>query len=250
MSEETAPSTMIDVSTNTEPESSTTVDLTPETKDVSETTTKTEEYLYAGKYKSAEDLEAGYKELYGKFTAKTPEAPDEYKFDFTENEALKSVEINLDDDPTYQKMVPLFKELNLSQDQANALVETYLESSMEGITDIGEELKKLGPNANDIVTRANAFVAKYLSPEEQGIAEQLGQTAEGVQFLEKMAKMRGEADIPVDAQAFAPKQTYQELMAEAVALRKGNPNFDIDRPAQAKYEQMMDAAVKLQTGSE
>lgn len=210
---------------------------------------KQDDYLYGGKYKSVDDLEKGYKELYSKYTEKRPEAPEKYEFDFSEHETLKSQEISLDDDPTYQKMVPLFKELNLTQDQANMLVSTYLETSYEAIPDQAQEIEKLGPNAQEIINRTNSFVSKNFTAEEQELAMAIGATADGVKFLDKIAKMRGEQPIPTDAADYAPKKSYQELMAEATAFLKSHPNFDIDKKAQARYERMMDEAVKLQIGS-
>lgn len=206
-------------------------------------------YMYAGKYKSIEELEKGYKEVVQKLTEKTPSAPEEYEFNFSENEALKHVNIDLENDPTYAKMVPLFKELNLTQDQASAIFNTYLESEFGDMPDPGNEMMKLGPKANDIIKRVSGFVERNFNEVEQGIAQQIGATAEGVQFLDKIAMMRGEQPIPTNAQDFAPRKTHQQLLAEAVALRQSAPNFDIDKQAQAKYEALMDEAVKRQLGS-
>lgn len=246
--------TLIDVSANTEAENTQEATNTEVTRDETEAAPEAEglaeDHMYAGKFKSAEELEKGYKELVQKLTEKRPEAPEEYKFDFSENDNLKNLEIDLDDDPTYQKMVPLFKELNLTQEQAGLLVNTYLESAYEAVPDLGDEMKKLGPQANEILEKANAFVAQHLTPEEQEMAKVIGQTAEGVKFLEKMAKMRGEQRLPTDAEAYAAPKPWQEIQAEAIKLRKSTPNFDIDKKAQARYEALMDQAVKIQVGAD
>lgn len=246
--------TMIDVNANIEPEKTTDMSeaVTPdEVKDTSEVTPEKVDHLYAGKYKTAEDLEKGYKEVVQKLTEKRPGAPEEYKFDFSESETLKNVEMSLDNDPTYQKMIPLFKELNLTQEQAQAIVGTYMETAYEGIPDIGEEMKKLGPNANEIITKVNNFVAKQVPEKFRPLVEQAGSTAVGVEFVEWVQNgMMRDNSIPTDAEAYAPRKSYQDLMAEATAMRKSNPNFDIDKKAQARYEQMMDEAVKLQVGAD
>ena len=252
MSEEQA-TTMIDVNTNIEPEATTDVsaEVVPdEVKDTSEVTPEQVDYLYAGKFKTAEALETGYKELMTKFTEKRPTAPDEYNFDFSEHETLKNHQINLDDDPTYQAMVPLFKEMNLSQEQASTLMNTYMESIYSEIPDIGEEMKKLGPNANEMLDRVNKFVAKEVPEKFRPLIEQAGATAVGVEFVEWVQNgMMRDGPIPTDADAYAPRKSYQEVMAEAMELRKGTPNFEIDKKAQARYEALMDQAVKLQVGA-
>lgn len=253
MTEEATTESMIDTTSveETTTETTTEVQMDDVVRDTTETTPEQTDYLYAGKYKSAEDLEKGYKEVVQKLTEKRPSAPEEYKFDFSEHETLKSQEINLGEDETFQKMEPVFKELNLTQEQADKLVSVYLESTFAGVPDIGEEMKKLGGNANDIINKVNSFVAKEMPEQFRPLAEHLGSTALGVQFVEWMQNgMMRDNTIPTDAEAYAPKQSYQELMAEASAFRKSNPNFDIDVKAQQRYEKMMDTAVKMQIGAD
>lgn len=205
-----------------------------------------EETLLAGKYKTAEDLESAYKELMQKYTEKRPEAPEDYNFDFSTHDVLKDKDISLADNPTYQKMVPLFKEMNLSQDQASALINAYFESEFEQVPDIGDELKALGPDANDIINRVNSFVSKELNDEDKQIATWLGQTAEGVRFMERYEKrMRAISNIPEKNAVEAPTKSSADLWEQANRYKEMYQRHN-DFAAQKKYEELSTLATEAQ----
>ena len=125
-------------------------------------------YLYAGKYKSTEDLEKGYKELAAKLREKSPGAPEgDYEFDFSNNEALSDAEIDLDEDAIFNAAIPAFKKAGVSQEQAQLVVEAVLEATYEQMPDIGTELEKLGPNGAEIVSDVNKFVHKTFNEAEK-----------------------------------------------------------------------------------
>lgn len=208
---------------------------------------KTDQPLFAGKYKTLEDFETGHKELVQKLTEKRPEAPEEYKFDFSGHETLSKQDINIGEDPLFKEMLPMFKELNMSQDSVNKVVTKFLEQEMLNVPDMGDELAKLGPRGSETVKRVESFVGKNLDENEQVMARELATTAAGVKLLDKFAAMVSERPIPTEAN-FSPEKTQTELMSEAMRIRDTTPNFEVDTKAQAIYEQLMDKAVKLQLG--
>lgn len=96
-----------------------TMDLSEGAKDQTfEADPNAEDKLFAGKFKSAEELEKGYKEAVQKLTEKTPSAPESYEFDFSGHDVLKDFEIDFSTDPEWQDVAPAFKEANITQDQA------------------------------------------------------------------------------------------------------------------------------------
>lgn len=215
----------------------------------SDEATSEDEYLYAGKYKSIEDLEKGYKEVVQKFTAKSPGAPEDYEFDFSENEVLKDTEISLDDDAIFEAAIPAFKKAGITQEQAQMVVEAVLEKTREQLPDIGAELEKLGPNGAEIVSEVNKFVSKSLTEAEQDIAVLLGQSAEGIQFLDKFRQMSAERSIPSSLDTPSLRSSA-EAIEEAYAYKRSTANFDNDTAAKRRYEKMMDDAMKLQLREE
>lgn len=202
-------------------------------------------YLYAGKYKSIDELEKGYKEAVTKLTEKNPGAPEEYNFDFSENETLKSLDIDLSDDPMFNAALPAFKDAGLTQEQAQSIVASVLEKTVEDAPDIGEELKKLGDNGAQIVDEVQRFVDKSLSAEEQEIAVLLGQSAAGINFMHKYAKAMSEKPIPADIGDHKLVISSDEAINEAMAFKANIPNFDNDSKAKARYEKMMDDAIRI-----
>lgn len=205
-----------------------------------------EGYKYAGKYESLEAFEKGHKELVQKLTEQKPSAPEEYAFDFSENESLKDVKIEGSEDPFLADMLSTFKDANVTQDQANKIIESYYSKSLENKVDTEAELKKLGSEADEVIKSATNFVRDNFEESEQKILEAVASSAEGVKLLQKLSNMNKSQSIPTNAETVINTQSAQELMDEAKSYRESNPNFNVDRTAQAHYETLMDRAVKIQ----
>jgi len=204
--------------------------------------------LYAGKYKSVDDLEKGYKEAVQKLTEKQPQAPEEYNFDFTDDEDFKEFShlepnLALNDDPYVQEIAPVLKKHNISQEAASDIAKAYLKTELSGLGDTGEEMKKLGDNGQQIIKDVNTFVGKNFSQEEQKIAEQIGQSAEGVKFLHKLSKMSGEKTIPGDAGS-GFQESQHDLVEKANQLKQKHGN-NLYGDAAREYERLMDQAAKI-----
>ena len=219
-------------------------DQEPEEKEKGE-----EGYLYAGKYKTMEDFEKGHKELVQKLREKAPAAPEDYTFDFSEDEDLKPhalilEELNVKEDPRFEIMNDVFKKHNLSQDVVNDIVKAQLLHDINSMPDLEEEANSLGEEKDIILAHAQTFVNKHLNEEEIEIAVDLGKTAAGVKLLYKMSKLAGEKNIPQGVNVGVAGPTSKELYAEAFAYKAGHPRFEFDTNAQARYETLLESAVK------
>ena len=205
-----------------------------------------EGYLYANKYKSIEELEKGYKEAISMATKKNPGAPEEYDFDFSDHETLRDADISLDEDAIFTAAIPAFKRNGISQEAAKDIVAEVLASTYEQMPDIGEELKKLGDNGAEMVSSVQKVVSRDFNESERAIAQMLGQTAEGLQFMhDRLVKPMQMQSIPNDLTP-ASVRSADEAIAEAYNYRQSTPNFENDQAAKARYEKMFDDAMRLQ----
>ena len=152
----------------------------------------------------------------------TPEDATEYKFDELDNNLLpEGAELNEDIIGVMQKAA---KEANLSQEQYNLLMSSAIpetlkmqleaqeaeneELSEEEINEIkAEQIEKLGPKSNEIISAVNSFLGQLdkqgvFNDEEMGLLKDgLGATAEGVNILNKLRAYVGGDVIPTQDKA-------------------------------------------------
>lgn len=231
----------------TEPEAETsTDDDTPADSGVGE-----DDKLFFGKYKSYEEAEKGFKELQSKLREKAPEAPEEYNFDLSKDEAFVSDlgedlvnEFNPKEDPRFSVMEEIFKKHNISQEAVDDIVKAQIRFDASLAPDLDAEAKALGDEREIIMANANHFVQKHLNAEEQEIAVTLGQSAAGVKLLYKMSQMAGEKPIPTKVESAEAGPSSSELYAQAFAYKDGVDNFENNEGAKARYDSMIGAAVK------
>jgi predicted transcriptional regulator len=222
---------------------------TTQADDTNQADTTTTQELIFGKYKSIQDAENGYKELTKKIREKFPEAPEAYNFDYSENELFKElkekeVDLNLSEDPLIQQYTPIFKELNLPQTTVDKLVNAYISNEIKNIPNAKEELTKLGSEAPKIIQEVNNFVGKNLSDVEKEIALQIGQTAEGVKFLHKIANLSRGNNIPSKVETIPPKSS-NDLKLEARKIYNEAGGNLIGEQLK-KYESLMDEASRME----
>ncbi len=225
--------------------------LDPVEEPTGEVSEQEEGYLYAGKYKTVEDFEKGHKELVQKLREKTPEAPEDYSFDFSEDEDLKPhalllEDLNVKEDPRFEAMDVVFKKHSLTQEAVNDIVKAQLLYDISSMPDMEAEANSLGEEKDIILAHAQTFVNKHLSGDEIEIAVDLGKSAAGVKLLYKMSKLAGEKSIPPDVGSAVAGPSSKELFAEAFALKSDNPRFEVDSIAQARYESVLEAAIRKQ----
>jgi len=192
--------------------------------------------LYAGKYKSVEDLEKGYREStkYGRdlndkvknLESSIPVAPKNYEFNFKEIEGLENVELT-NEDPDIAAMLPVFKELNLTNDQANKLVQAHLKN-ITTLAESPEQIKeKLGINADVVVTKLQEFTSK-LPEQDQLVMQALSDTSAGVDFLYRHL-IGGELPTP------GPAQDGSNVPQSSAELYKIAFDFKKDRSRSIGY---------------
>lgn len=201
-------------------------------------------HMYAGKYKTAEDLENGYNELAKKLGAKNPSAPDEYTFDFSEDETLAPALEGFDlfEDPMLQSALPAFKKHNISQEAANDIVKAVLEGDMGETVDPQEEINKLGADANQVLSDVEGFVGKFGESEQEHL-KSIATTAEGTRLLHKLMKMSATPDIPTKDAVNAGKKA-DDLYEEAFKIKRETSNFEMNTDAIRRYEALMQEASK------
>lgn len=208
--------------------------------------------LLAGKYKSVEELEKGYREStkYARelgtkikdMESATPKAPEKYEFNFNDIEGLEGVEISIDD-PELKAIIPVFKELNLSQDQASKLIEAHLKNRLSLAESNDQIREKLGSQADIIINKLQEFTNK-LPLEDQQIIQSLADTSAGIDFLYRHL-VGGELSTPgLQNNNGTPQKSAAELKADAFKFKADNiKSIGFDRTQQEQYQQMMRAAL-------
>tara|TARA_R110000822_G_scaffold20601_2_gene65895 strand:+ start:1987 stop:2757 length:771 start_codon:yes stop_codon:yes gene_type:complete len=216
-----------------------------------ETNTTTPETLLAGKYKSVEDLEKGYREStkYSRelndkvktLEGAVPTAPEEYEFNFKEIEGLEDVEIKADD-PDMKAMLPVFKELNLTNDQANRLVQAHLQS-MASLSETPEQIKEgLGSEADTIVTKLQDFT-NGLPLADQQIMQALSDTSAGVDFLYRHL-IGGELPTPGLSEGGSTSVSSTELFKTASDFKTArSASIGFNASEQKEYSRLMRTAI-------
>ena len=142
------------------------------------------------------------------------------------NTAPEKYELTLDEDlvgafefdenhPDYQMYMPIFKELGLSNDKVNKLVNAYARNIVESNeVSFEDELRKVGGERGDVMQSLNAFVAK--NPDLEDFVRSKVVTAEDAIAMANMIKAsRGNMSIPetVVTPSFQPvmsKQDYKD----------------------------------------
>ena len=219
--------------------------------DVLDVSEREDGYKYAGKFDSVEAMEAGYKELGSKIREKTPEAPESYAVNLSEDIVLPEG-FSLDDgNPIMDAMAPVLSELNIDQAGYDKLINAYMKAELGMMPNHDDEVNKLGDTANQVLLDSKGFVEKF-SPEEQTLLRQIATTADGNRLLQKvgaMVKGGKHTNIPGNPGATAPAVSEMELMAEAKKIRNETPNFgalDAAHPSMMRYEKIMADAARIQ----
>ena len=210
-----------------------------------------EEKLLAGKYKTAEELEEGYKNLSQKLREKSPEAPEEYSFDTSAlGDDYKGVEISKDD-PLLQHMQGVFKDSNITDEQATKLAAEFAKYQDGNTPDPEKEMEKLGENGKETISRVENFFKKHgnaagLTQEEVQSISSMTSTAEGVNALGKLVdRFSTMNDVPEKGQGGAAPDA-DELFAQANEIRKSDPSFS-DMGKRKQYENLTRQAAEIKS---
>jgi len=193
--------------------------------------------LLGGKYKTAGDLAAAYseqskyigelrknvKEIEAKYTA-----PENYDFNFEEGgqlEKYKELSENLD----LPYLAEVFKKNGLNKEQAEGVLESYLESIEASKVKPEDELLKLGHRKEQVLGELNNY-KKGLNEADQKILDSMATTGEALDFLHRNL-VKPNLTIPSGNAAATPKQSADELLIEARQYQKENGHLFEAYPA-------------------
>jgi hypothetical protein len=195
-----------------------------------------------GKYNSIGDLITGYKEATTKLRERNPGAPEAYTLDFTASEKFKHVDLT--GDPLWEPMEKTFKELGITNDQAQKLVESHLDYQMANLPDLDAEKARLGENADKIIGDIKAFASKNLkTPDDLEGMEYIGRNANATRLIHTIISLGGEKPLPSGVNHVA--NTGKSALEERAAVIRSNPMFDADPKLQDQYVQLLTEISRL-----
>jgi endo-1,4-beta-mannosidase len=153
-----------------------------------------------GKFNDARSGLLAYKELQKEYTKAKQEnkpAPENYVFELDEDVKDKfSIDENSKD---YQTFVPLMKELNLSNEKANKLINEYARmkiAEQEGV-DFEAEMDKIGGINGPVVQGLVTFAKKNLDQEGIDWLSDKVRTAEDAEYMNNLIKKARGANVSI-----------------------------------------------------
>lgn len=202
-----------------------------------------------GKFNDIKGMASGYRELEKEFSKKNQElsklnkttaAPDKYEFALDEDIAGK---FEFDEThPDYQKYIPMFKEMGLSNEKVNKLVNAYARDKIsEGTVDFEEEMVKAGGEKGEVVQSIKAFMIK--NPDLKDVIADRAKTADDLQLIASIIKKsKNIQSIPA---AVEPTQTgyvksKQDYRDEAFAYQKEHERtIGYNKEQQDRYNELL-----------
>jgi hypothetical protein len=184
-----------------------------------------------------EELANSHNELLKKMSMGGHKAPDKYSL-----EVLEGID---EQDPLAQKFLKWADTAKPTQEVFDNLVnmfkETAQESEEQDMINVDEEVKKLGPNAEQIITANQAWIKGQVDkgifgPADIEELEILGATANGLRVLNKLRGLTGEQSIPVspmNVEGITSKDDLYDMVSD--------PRYKTDakfrREVEAKFNQ-------------
>ena len=168
------------------------------------------------------------------------------KYELTLDEDLVG-EFEFDENhPDYQMYIPLFKELGLSNEKVNRLVNTYVRQQVEAETvSFEDELRKVGGERGDVMMSLNAFVSK--NPDLEDFVRSKVVTAEDAIAMANMIKAsRGNMNIPETTitPSFQPVMSKQDYKDAAFKYQAEHKNTIAYTPAeQQEYMRLLNLSL-------
>ena len=118
-------------------------------------------------------------------------------------------------------------------------INKYIETMMSGQPDLEAEVSRLGENATDRLNAVNAWASSFFPPEEyEVLASTLGQSAEGIQILERMQQQM----VGNRSQASQVAQPERELGIDDVKQMMNDKRYFDQRHRDPSYVKKVDDA--------
>lgn len=214
-----------------------TTQKTPEAQLDNSASGEKEQSLFAGKYHSVDALEQGYKELSRLVREKTPEAPEEYNLDFSDQPELAQAlgEVNIKEDPLWQHMTPAMREANLTQDQAKNVAQAFVGWQQQQAEAERANFEALGAEGQAMARQVNRFIEKNLPEEQAQLAQGLASSVDGLKFLSTLAEAAGEKSIP--AESYGKPENSRALKEKALQML-ADPDLQYNREKQDAYNRL------------
>lgn len=99
----------------------------------------------------------------------------DYDFDFSAHDIKTGATIDITKDPIYQRMIPVFKEMNLTQEQAQAMLSGYMNQTYGAVDDLVGDDGMIFGKYKDAVAAQEAF--KHLESENGRLRRERQPTA-------------------------------------------------------------------------
>jgi len=199
-----------------------------------------------GKFNDARSGLLAYKELQKEFTKARQEnkpAPENYVFELDEDVKDKfSIDENSKD---YQTFVPLMKELNLSQEKANKLINQYARMKIaeeEGV-DFEAEMNKIGGINGPVVQGLVTFAKKNLDQDGIDWLSNKVRTAEDAQYMDALIKKARGANVSIPEMSIQTpadmEKTSRDYADEAFKYQKEHERTIGYTPEQQQHYMML-----------
>jgi|DEB0MinimDraft_6_1074348.scaffolds.fasta_scaffold11369_3 hypothetical protein len=193
--------------------------------------------LLGGKYKTAGDLAAAYSEqskYIGELRKNIKDVedkykvPDNYDFNFEEGGQLEKYK-GLSETLDLPYLADVFKKNGLNKEQAEGVLESYLESIEASKVKPEDELLKLGHRKEQVLGELNNY-KKGLNEADQKILDSMATTGEALDFLHRNL-VKEKLTIPSGNVSAVSKQSAEELLSEARKYQKENGHLFEAYPA-------------------
>ncbi len=191
----------------------------------------------------AMELQAkSYAELNTKFGSFTGAPEGDYEVAISEELAAEGIELDSDNE-LLKGVSELAKELNMSQEGFNKLVDLYLKNdlaTMQAIDDRrGQEIQALGSNAGQRINAINAYISKNFDASTVEAIQMMATSSESIKALEALIQRGQSAPIAPEAPA-APSVSESDVKAMQFELdANGNRRINTDPAFKKQYLEKM-----------
>ena len=203
-----------------------------------------------GKFTDAKSGLLAYKELQKEFTKARQEnkpAPEKYVFELDEDVKDK-FEVD-ENSREYQTFVPLLKEMNISQEKANKLMNEYARMRIaeeEGV-DFEAEMDKIGGVNGPTVQGLVAFAEKNLDKDGIDWLSSKVRTAEDAQMMDRLIKKARGANVSIPEMSIETtadaQKTAQDFADEAFQYQQEHKRtIGYNKEQQEHYMRLMQLA--------